>query len=122
MVVMGVFGEYMARAYIETKKRPLYIARSERVYTADAPAPAFAADAACGAARSGLRAGAESAEPACPDATGGPAGEARPSWRAPSPVMATFAWEQQAASAASPRGERKAEVGSRKVAKGAVVR
>lgn len=123
MVVMGVFGEYMARAYIETKKRPLYIARSERVYAADAPAPAFAADAACDAARSGLRDGAGSAEPSCPGAADvPPAGEARPSWRAPSPVMATFAWEQQAASAASPRGERKAEVGSRKVAKGAVVR
>lgn len=32
MVVMGIFGEYMARAYIEAKGRPLYIERSERVF------------------------------------------------------------------------------------------
>lgn len=29
MVVMGVIGEYMARAYIEAKHRPIYLARSE---------------------------------------------------------------------------------------------
>ena len=27
MVVLGVFGEYLARAYIESKHRPLYIVR-----------------------------------------------------------------------------------------------
>lgn len=29
MVVLGIFGEYMARAYIEAKNRPIYLARSE---------------------------------------------------------------------------------------------
>lgn len=28
MVVLGIFGEYMARAYIEAKNRPIYLARS----------------------------------------------------------------------------------------------
>ncbi len=32
MIVLGVFGEYLARAYMEAKNRPLYIARSERTY------------------------------------------------------------------------------------------
>lgn len=29
MIVLGVIGEYMARAYIESKNRPIYLARSE---------------------------------------------------------------------------------------------
>ena len=41
MIVLGVFGEYLARAYMEAKNRPLYIARAERTYT---PAAAQAAD------------------------------------------------------------------------------
>ncbi len=47
MIVLGVFGEYLARAYMEAKNRPLYIARSERTYE-----PA----AAQGAAKGGLEA------------------------------------------------------------------
>lgn len=31
MFVTGIFGEYMARAYLETKNRPIYITRSDRV-------------------------------------------------------------------------------------------
>lgn len=34
MFVLGIFGEYMARAYIETKNRPLYVMRSEHLYEA----------------------------------------------------------------------------------------
>ena len=47
MIVLGVFGEYLARAYMEAKNRPLYIARSERTYE-----PAVAQ----GAAQGGLEA------------------------------------------------------------------
>lgn len=35
MFVLGIFGEYMARAYIETKRRPLYIERDAYVSFAD---------------------------------------------------------------------------------------
>ena len=34
MFVMGIFGEYMARAYVETKRRPLYVARRVATYPA----------------------------------------------------------------------------------------
>ena len=34
MFVLGIFGEYMAHAYIETKNRPLYVMRSEHLYEA----------------------------------------------------------------------------------------
>lgn len=34
LLAMGVFGEYMARAYVETKGRPLYIMRREHTYQA----------------------------------------------------------------------------------------
>lgn len=43
MFVLGVFGEYLARAYIESKHRPLYVAR--RMYAYEA-APRVAEDAA----------------------------------------------------------------------------
>ena len=36
MIVLGVMGDYMARGYIEEKRRPLYIVR-ERIVS-DAPA------------------------------------------------------------------------------------
>lgn len=57
MFVLGVFGEYMARAYLEAKRRPIYVARSERTWQvgagasgADADAGASAATTAAGAA------------------------------------------------------------------------
>ncbi len=37
MIVMGVFGEYMARTYIEAKRRPPYILRSEYSSSASKP-------------------------------------------------------------------------------------
>ena len=46
MFVLGVFGEYLARAYIESKHRPLYVAR--RMYAYEAAPCGEDAAAACG--------------------------------------------------------------------------
>lgn len=53
MVVLGVFGEYLARAYIESKQRPIYIARREY-------------EVAAGRVEDGSGAGAEADDEAAP--------------------------------------------------------
>ena len=44
MIVLGVFGEYMARTYIEAKNRPVYVARSTYESKADESAHADASE------------------------------------------------------------------------------